>query len=40
MEVLKSTQPTMRIATAYKYHITKCKGVFRALKLKEVSEYA
>lgn len=40
MEVLKPTQPTMRKATAYKYHITRWKGVFRALKLKVVSEYA
>lgn len=29
----------MRTATAYKYHITRWKGVFRVLKLKEVSEY-
>jgi len=34
MEVLKPTQPTMRIAIAYKHHITRWKGVFRALKLK------
>lgn len=40
MEVLKSTQPTMRTATAYKLHITRWKGVFRAVKLKEASEYA
>ena len=39
MEVLKPIQPTMRIATAYNYHITRWKGVFRALKLKEISEY-
>ena len=40
MEVLKPIQPTMRIATVYKCHITRWKGVFRALRLKEVSEYA
>lgn len=28
----------MRTATAYKYHITRWKGVFRVLKLKEVSD--
>lgn len=40
MEVLKPTQPTMRIATVYKYHTMKQKGVFIALRGKEVSEYA
>ena len=39
MEVLKPIQPTMKIATACKYNITRWKGVFRALKLKEISEY-
>ncbi len=38
MEVLKSTQPTMRIATVYKYHITRWKGILIALKLKKVSD--
>ena len=36
MEVLKPIQPTMRIATAYKYHTIKQKCVFRALRRKEV----
>ena len=38
MEVLKPTQPTMRIATVYKYHITRWKGILIALKLKKVSD--
>ena len=39
MEVLKPTQPTMRIAIAYKHHITRWKGVFNDLIVKKVSEY-
>lgn len=40
MEVTESIQPTMRTATAYKYHTTRWKGVCRALRLKKVSEYS
>lgn len=35
----KPIQPTMKIATVYKYHIRRWKGIFRALRLKEVSNY-
>lgn len=32
-------QPTMRTVIAYKAHIRRWKGIFRALRLKEVSNY-
>ena len=37
---IEPIQPTMKIATAYKPHITRWKGVFRALRLKKVSNIA
>lgn len=35
MEVIEPTQLIMRIATVYKHHITKWKGIFKGLIIKE-----
>ena len=40
MEVLKPIQPTMKIATACKYHITRWKGVLRDIRIYLIQKQA